>query len=54
MDQPQEPNRPVRPIAPDVPPDADIGDPVAVRTYLLAAFLIVIGMVLWAFAMIGY
>ncbi len=48
VDQPHEP------IRPEAPPDADIGDAVAVRTYLLAAFLIVAGMVLWAFAMIGY
>lgn len=42
------------PIRPDPPPDADIGDPVAVRAYLRAAFIIVIGMILWAWAMIGY
>ncbi len=51
MDQAPEP---INPLRPEVPPGADIGDPVAVRTYLLVAFLIVIGMVLWAFAMIGY
>ena len=48
MDQPNEP------IRPDVPPDGDIGDPIAVRAYLLAAFIIVLGMILWAWAMIGY
>ncbi len=48
MDQPNEPVRPV------VPPDGDIGDPVAVRAYLTAAAIIVIGMLLWAFSMIGY
>lgn len=45
------PNEPVRPT---LPPDGDIGDPEAVRAYLTAAFVIVIGMILWAFAMIGY
>src|SRR5512146_3295303 len=45
MDEPREPVRPVE------PPEADIGDPVAVRGYLVAAFAIVIGMILWAFAM---
>ncbi len=45
------PNQPVRP---PIPPDGDIGDPVAVRTYLTAAFIIVAGMILWAIAMIGY
>lgn len=48
MDQPNEP------VRPDLPPDADVGDPVAVRIYLRAAFIIVIGMILWAWAMIGY
>ncbi len=48
MDQPHEP------VRPETPPDADIGDPVAVRAYLLAAAVIVAGMVLWAWAMIGY
>jgi len=47
MDHPQEPVPPVR-------PDRDIGDPVAVRGYLTAAFIIVAGMILWVFAMIGY
>lgn len=48
------PNEPVRPVDPAPPGDYDIGDPVAVRAYLTAAFIIVIGMILWAFAMIGY
>ena len=48
MDQPREP------VRPETPPGADIGDPVAIRAYLLAAFVIVAGMVLWAWAMIGY
>lgn len=48
MDEPREPVRPAE------PPEADIGDPVAVRGYLVAAFAIVLGMILWAFAMIGY
>lgn len=48
MDQPHEP------VRPDLPPQGDIGDPVAIRAFLLAAFLIVAAMVLWAFAMIGY
>ncbi len=48
MDEPRQPVRPVE------PPDADVGDPIAVRTFLIAAFVIVIGMLLWAFAMIGY
>ncbi len=48
MDEPHEPVRPV------TPPDADIGDPVAVRAYLTAAAIIVIGMLLWAISMTGY
>ncbi len=48
MDHPHEP------VRPEIPPGGDIGDPVAVRTYLTAAFIIVIGMILWAFAMIGF
>ena len=48
MDQPHQPVQPV------TPPDGDIGDPVAVRTYLIAAFIVVIGMLLWAIAMSGY
>jgi hypothetical protein len=63
MDQPPAPDRPGRPdqaqpldrsAQPGTPPQGDIGDPVAVRGFLLAALLIVIGMALWAFAMIGY
>lgn len=48
MDEPRQP------VAPVEPPDADIGDPLAVRGYLVAAFAIVLGMILWALAMIGY
>lgn len=48
MEQPREPVRPT------VPPDGDIGDPVAIRGFLTAAFLIVLGMILWATSMIGY
>ena len=48
MDHPHEP------VRPPIPPDGDIGDPVAVRTYLTAAFVIVAGMILWVIAMIGY
>ena len=47
MDQPREP-------VPPAEPAGDIGDPVAVRGFLTAAFAIVIGMILWALAMIGY
>ncbi len=54
MDQPQQLDLPREPVRPPLPPDGDIGDPVAVRGFLTAAFIIVIGMILWAFAMIGY
>ncbi len=50
-DHMDHPNEPVRPVT---PPDGDIGDPVAVRAFLTAAFIVVIGMILWAWAMIGY
>lgn len=54
MDQPQQVDHPHEPVRPPIPPDGDIGDPVAVRGFLTAAFIIVIGMILWAWAMIGY
>ncbi len=47
MDEPREPVLPADPVE-------DIGDPVAVRTFLIAALVIVIGMILWAISMIGY
>ncbi|HEX9108536.1 MAG TPA: hypothetical protein VF832_14930 [Longimicrobiales bacterium] len=47
MDEPRQPVRPEEPLG-------DIGEPVAVRTFLIAAFLIVLGMILWAVSMIGY
>ncbi len=47
MDEPRQPVRPVE-------PGDDIGDPIAVRGFLVAAFAIVLGMILWALAMIGY
>jgi hypothetical protein len=40
------------PVPPTPPPD--IGDPEATRSFLLAAALIVAGMVLWGVAMHGY
>ena len=54
MDHPDGVEPPHEPVRPVLPPDGDIGDPEAVRGFLTAAFVIVIGMILWAFAMIGY
>ncbi len=54
MDQPNQVDHPHEPVRPPSPPDGDIGDPVAVRAFLTAAFIIGLGMILWAFAMIGY
>ncbi len=54
MDQPEQVDHPHEPVRPPIPPDGDIGDPVAVRGFLTAASIIVLGMILWAWAMIGY
>jgi hypothetical protein len=48
MDQPDDS------VAPVIKADGDLGEPISTRAYILAAFIIVAGMILWAVAMIGY
>jgi hypothetical protein len=48
MDHPSEP------VPPVVKAEGDLGEPVSTRAYIVAAFIIVAGMILWVTAMIGY